>query len=468
LVLQREESESEIRRRGGRTGRSVQDYLDRDSRPVPEVLRRQSHDDSLGLGDIDRTQYFSPQFHELEMERMWSRVWQMACHQDEIPNIGDATVYDIGDWSIIVVRVGSAEFKAFYNTCPHRGTRLCSEPGTYREFRCPYHAWTWTIDGKLKNIPCRWDFPQLDGDEVPLPEVHVDTWGGFVFVNFDPNAAPFSEYLGALPEHYDRWPLEDRPGSMWVGKEVACNWKGGIGAFVEGWHVVGVHPQLISFNGDGDGQYDTWPGQPNISRYIFPAAVPGTHLNYDISEQDVADEFAQCAAYFDVSLGDSWHVPEGELARTVVAARMRDMLGPAALDLDALTDSEVLDGIQYYLFPNFVPYGGVGTSLAYRFRPLGHDPNRCLFEVYVLGLQARPEPGAATRLEMRFLSDGEHFCDVKEFGVLGEVLDQDVHTLELSQLGVRSRTSRPGLKFSKYQESRLRHLHRTLDSYLGS
>ena len=415
MVIERTESESEIRRRGGRTGRSAQDYLDTDSRPVPSVLRSQSYDASLGMGDIDRDQYTSPAFHDLEMQRLWSRVWQMACHQDEIPAVGDATMYEIGNWSIIVVRVANSGFKAFHNSCPHRGTRLCAEAGSYREFRCPFHAWTWNIDGQLKDIPSRWDFPQLDDADVALPEVQVDTWGGFVFVNFDPDAPPLSEHLGALPEHYERWPLEDRPATLWVGKEVDCNWKGGLGAFIEGYHVIGTHPQTMPFNGDGDSQYDTYPGQPNISRFVFPAAVPGYHVNYDTTEQEIADEFFESAGIADPD-GGPLQVPEGQLARTLIADRVRAMLNPTAqLDLESLSDSEIFDGIQYFLFPNFVPFGGVGTSLAYRFRPVGHDPNRCLFEIYVLGLQARPAPGTGPRLEMRTLGSNDRFGDIPEF-----------------------------------------------------
>ena len=401
MVLERTESEAEIRRRGGRTGHSPQDFLDRDSRPVPAVMRKQSIDPTLGSEGVAREKYVTSSFHEVEMAKLWSRVWQMACHGDEIPAIGDSTVYEIGDWSIIVVRVGEDAFKAFHNSCLHRGTRLCNAAGNYREFRCPFHAWTWHIDGRLKDIPSKWDFPQLEGTDVSLPEVQVDTWGGFVFVNFDPDAPPLAEHLGGLPTHYDRWPLEDRPAVMWVRKEVDCNWKAGIESFIEGYHVIGTHPQTLSYNGDGDSAYDTYEGESNFSRFVFPAFVPGYHIDYDISEQEIADEL------FDTGLaaadGGPVRVPEGTLARTVLAERLRELLGPtSAIDLDGLSDSEIVDGIQYYLFPNLVPFGGVGTSLTYRFRPIGHDPQRCLFEIYC----ARPSCQTSGRHGARAHTDG--------------------------------------------------------------
>jgi phenylpropionate dioxygenase-like ring-hydroxylating dioxygenase large terminal subunit len=433
---------------------------------VPEVMRWQSIDESLGDGDVSRARYVSRSFHDLEMERLWPRVWQMACHQDEIPAVGDATVYEIGDHSVIVVRAAADTFRAYPNSCLHRGTKLCPEDGRYKEFRCPFHAWTWHLDGTLKDIPSRWDFPQLDDRALSLPEVRVDTWGGFVFVNLDPNAPPLREHLGGLPDHYGRWPLEDRPAVLWVRREVDCNWKAGIEAFIEGYHVIGTHPQTVPFNGDADSQYDTWPGEPNFSRFVFAAAVPGYHVGYDIAEQEIADEFFEQAG-LGAADGGPVTVPEGTRAHAVLAARLRELSGPtAALDLEALSDSEVLDGIQYFLFPNLVPFGGIGTSLTYRFRPLGHDPNRCLFEIYVLGLQPRVDDPARPRLEPHDVAPGGCFADFPEFGILGQILDQDTRIMHLNQAGLRASPQR-GNVLGVYQESRIRHLHRTLDEFVA-
>ncbi len=177
MLLEHGQSEADVRRRGGRTGWSMQDHLDRDTHPVPDVMRWHSRDETLGDGAVARERYVSRSFHDLNVERLWPRVWQMACHQDEIPAVGDAMVYEIGDHSVMVVGAAGA-FKAYPNSCLHRGTKLCPEPGRYRELRCPFHAWTWNLDGTLKDIPSRWDFPQLDGCDVSLPEVGVDTWGG--------------------------------------------------------------------------------------------------------------------------------------------------------------------------------------------------------------------------------------------------------------------------------------------------
>ena len=106
------------------------------------------------------------------------------------------------------------EIKAYYNACLHRGRQLKDYDGRCTEFRCPFHGFTWALDGALARSPRRWDFPHVDDAEFALPEAKVGTWGGFVFINPDPDAEPLEDFLGDLPEHFDalepRGPL--RPG----------------------------------------------------------------------------------------------------------------------------------------------------------------------------------------------------------------------------------------------------------------
>lgn len=131
-------------------------------------------------------------------KRLWKRVWQMACREEDIPNAGDNIVYDIAGMSFIVVRTAPGSFKAFYNACLHRG-RMLREAGSLRaaEFRCPFHGFAWNIDGTLKHVPCEWDFPRLRREEWCLPEAKVGTWGGFVFINPDSNAEPLAAGIAA-------------------------------------------------------------------------------------------------------------------------------------------------------------------------------------------------------------------------------------------------------------------------------
>ena len=190
-------------------GISYQKLLDQDTRPVPDHLRI---DTAVFLGDhdipVDR--YIDPKFHELEKKKIWKKVWQVALREERIPNVGDADVYEINDISIILVRVAPDTIKGYYNACLHMGRNLIDRPCKVSEIRCPYHGFTWHTDGKLKHIPSMWDFPQIDARKFNLPEVKVARWGGFIFINMDPDCEPLDAYLGDLNKHFEKYPLSDR------------------------------------------------------------------------------------------------------------------------------------------------------------------------------------------------------------------------------------------------------------------
>ena len=144
-------------------GLSYQELLDSDTRPVPEVLRWQSAAE-VPVQKVPIERYTSRAFHDLEVERLWRRAWQMACREEELPEVGDHAVYEIAEDSLLVVRTAPGEIRAFHNACLHRGRLLRECDGRADELRCPFHGWTWNLDGTLKRIPARWDFPHVDGD----------------------------------------------------------------------------------------------------------------------------------------------------------------------------------------------------------------------------------------------------------------------------------------------------------------
>ena len=187
-------------------GISYQELLDTDSRAVPEVLRLMSPQ-HLGSADIPIDRYTSRAWHELEVERLWSRVWQFACREEEIPRPGDFHVYEIASMSFVVMRTRSGAIKAYRNACLHRGRRLKDYDGHCSELRCPFHGFAWALDGALQDVPARWDFPHVDDDEFRLPEARVDTWAGFVFINPDPFAEPLAAFVSDLAEQFAGWDL---------------------------------------------------------------------------------------------------------------------------------------------------------------------------------------------------------------------------------------------------------------------
>ena len=158
-----------------------------------------------GMVVVPGARYTSREFFDLEMERLWPHVWQVACREEEIPEPGDFLEYTIGDQSILVVRRDDHDISAFFNSCPHRGTRLASGVGNFAasQIRCPYHGWRWSFQGDISEVVDRHDFPpSMTDDLLCLGEVQVGRWGGFVFVNMDPRCEPFDSFLGTIPERY--------------------------------------------------------------------------------------------------------------------------------------------------------------------------------------------------------------------------------------------------------------------------
>ena len=185
-----------------RPGPSVQAVFDTDFIAPPAVLRTESPAVGQGSEDVSAERYFAREWHDREVEKIWRKTWQLACRIEEIPDVGDQIVYDIVDDSLVVVRTAPDTVKAYINSCLHRGTLLRTEAGNAKQLRCPFHGWTWDLDGKLKIIPGQWDFPHVDKGKMCLPEAQVGQWGGFVFVNFDKDCEPFESYLENLPEHF--------------------------------------------------------------------------------------------------------------------------------------------------------------------------------------------------------------------------------------------------------------------------
>ncbi|HEY5645301.1 MAG TPA: aromatic ring-hydroxylating dioxygenase subunit alpha, partial [Pseudomonadales bacterium] len=244
-------------------GISYQELIAGDLVPPPDVLRLENpYPGSLASVSVDR--YRSRDFHELEMTKLWPRVWQMACREEEIPEVGDYTLYEVGRFSIIVVRTREG-IRAHHNVCRHRGRRLCDFEGHAASFICPFHGFSWNIDGTLRSVTSDWDFPQIDQHDFALTPVLCDTWGGWVFINMDVNAEPLAGFLGDLPDHFAIWEPENRYVEAHVGKVMKCNWKLCQEAFMEAFHVINTHPQLLAAIGDENSQYDAWG---NFSRAI--------------------------------------------------------------------------------------------------------------------------------------------------------------------------------------------------------
>ena len=282
-------------------------------------------------------------------------------------------------------------------------------------------------------------------------------WGGFVFVTLDPGQVSLEEYLEILPEHFSAWPLEERFTAAHVVRPLRCNWKVALEAFIESYHTVAVHPQLLTTSGDVQTEYDVYPGVHHVNRMITPVGVASGHIR-DIDEQQIVD------AMFMTRDDPDARVPVGGTARELLAERKRRELAQrTGRDFSYLTDCEALDAIEYFVFPNFVPWAGYTTPLTYRFRPMGDDPATSLMDVWLL--EPPPDGVVPVAAEVRHLEADEPWREAPELGYLGPILDQDTATLERVQRGLAS-SKKPGITLAHYQESRIRHFHSTLDRYL--
>lgn len=441
----------------------VQEVFDTDAFPAPAVLRQESPPVGQSTADVSATRYFSRAWHDREVEKIWRKTWQMACRVEEIAQVGDQIVYDIVDDSLVVVRTAPDTIKAYVNSCLHRGTQLRTGPGNAKSLRCPFHGWTWNLDGTLKLIPGQWDFPHVDKAQFCLPEAQVATWGGFVFINFDRDAEPFETYLEILPAHFDAFQLENRYKAAHVAKIMPCNWKLGMEAFIEAYHVPIAHPQVTSYYGDSNTQYDIWPDVRHVSRMLSVQglASPGVR---GVSEQQTVDDLRRDAPFFG---GRPIVVGEGETARGKLAERAREKISRSSgTDMSQLSDSESLDLIEYLLFPNMVPWGGQALPITYRFRPNGNDPDSHIMEIIFLFAKS-PDGSHPPPAAMRMLGPEQNWADAPELGSAAMVADQDTDNLRRIQKGLKT-SRKPGVTLARYQESRIRHFHETLDAYLSA
>jgi phenylpropionate dioxygenase-like ring-hydroxylating dioxygenase large terminal subunit len=432
---------------------TYQDVLALDNRKVPEHLLRPAPGEfDFDEAAIDR--YVSRTYHEAEKKQLWSRVWQFACREEHIPEVGDHIVYEIAGASYLVIRSAPDTIRAYPNSCLHRGRQLKDYPGRCGEIRCPFHGITWNLDGELKRIPAPWEFEHVDAQDFALPQCKVGVWAGFVFINPDPDAEPLDSYLGELVEQFSVWYGHERYVEAHVSKIIRANWKVAQEAFMECWHAPATHPQTVPYAAFGACQVDVYE---NFARFITPSEVVGPMMPWDPSTEEML------RSTMDVRVDEELPVrPEtGETAREYIARTTREKWrGLIGEEVEKWSDAELVDNFTYTVFPNLMPWGGV-HKIVYRFRPNGDDHRTCIMEVLMLApvVGERPAPAAEIAL------DADTPFSSVPLGILGNVLDQDCGNMEKVQQGLESASKRT-VTFASYQENNLKWMHRLMDRYV--
>ncbi len=440
---------------GNRSGGiSYQELIANDPIAPPAVLTLENPLKDVPITSVPVSRYTSREFYELEMERLWPRVWQMACREEEIPAVGDYLIYEIGQFSIIVVRTADG-LKAHHNVCRHRGRRLCDFDGHAANFICPFHGFSWNIDGTLRGVTSEWDFPHIDQNNFTLSPVRCEAWGGWVFVNMDQNAEPLAKFLGDLPDHFSIWAPEDRYIEAHVAKVMGCNWKVCQEAFMEAFHVIATHPQILTGIGDENSQYDAWG---NFSRAITPNATPSPHLRWSPTEQNLFD----AVTMRELDKEPTAIVPEGTTARAMLAEASRTGLQNILGEDKIVSDAEISDSIYYTLFPNFHPWGGY-NRITYRFRPFENRHDKSLMECYYMSPFAGERPDPAP---IHLLQEDEPWTNAPELGMLARVFTQDTFNLPKVQKGLAA-AQYDEIMLANYQETKIRHFHHLLSKWVN-
>jgi len=231
---------------------------------------------------LPRNAYFADAIWQREKERIFGREWACAGRAEELPAPGDYRVLDLAGESLLVVRTKAGALRAFYNVCRHRGCRLVLDPPATPHpapaghfagaIRCPYHAWTYTLDGELRTAPFLEEEDGFRREDFPLWPVGVETWGGFFFVNLSPLEAAAEgrtllQQLGAVLERLSRYPLAELRTAQRISYDVGANWKVLLENYNECYHCAGVHPELCkvvpAFKQKGGSQLDWDRGIPH-------------------------------------------------------------------------------------------------------------------------------------------------------------------------------------------------------------
>jgi glycine betaine catabolism A len=209
--------------------------------------------------------YTDPDLFRRELETIFCQMWFCAGRSEQIPGAGDYFLCEVAGESVIVTRERSEEIRAFYNVCRHRGTRICREErGTFSgRIQCPYHGWTYGLDGKLLGAPHMGE-TGFQREEYPLHSVRAEVWDGHIFLNLAPAAEPLTTQLSDLPEKFRAWGMHELRSFKKCAYDVNANWKLVISNYNECLHCPILHTTLSrvsdSMSGHNDKPQPTYIG----------------------------------------------------------------------------------------------------------------------------------------------------------------------------------------------------------------
>jgi nitrite reductase/ring-hydroxylating ferredoxin subunit len=423
---------------------------------------------------IPKRSFVSREYAELERERLWPRVWQLACREEELASVGSYVVYDILDDSIIVIRTSQSQIKAYNNACLHRGRRLADQPcGHKAKFVCRFHGWRWKLDGSNEYVHELDDWNgELDQSTLRLREFKVGQWGGFVFVNMDPECQPFEDFIAPVAEILNPMELEKQRYRWYISVEVDANWKVCQAAFQETYHVAATHPQFESFS-DSRSILVTHGPHAQVRYPPLAEAKPGRHgirpfagdgrhkaveyfrmLARDIESLATERDFQAVARVLDMPESTTYMEALAKGRQYIVEAANATGAG-----YPSVTPAQIAQiGHDWSIFPNIVNVFSLTCGLWYHARPsVDNNPDKCVFDMFCL---ERIPPGAEPKQKKR------HFKNWRDCEDLPVFLHDDFANIPEVQKGLKTRGFE-GMRYNPLQELPITNLHRALDEFMG-
>ena len=328
--------------------------------------------------------YASPEILSREQEQVFARHWVCVGRTGDFVNPGAYRLAEVAGESLIIVRDRAGEIRAHYNVCRHRGTRLCTESqGTFSEtIQCPYHAWTYRLDGRLIGAPHMTGTPDFSAADYPLHSAALSEWEGFLFVNLSVNPEPLAHAFAPVYDRFRRFNLPALVGVRRINYEVRANWKLIMQNYSECLHCPTIHPELT------------------------------TKLPYTSGANDLT-EGAFLGGYMEIKAPHESATMSGRAC---------------AIPLGDLSPDDQSRAFYYTLFPNMMLSLHPDYAVYYTVTPRSATESHVTCDWMV-------HPDAPSR-------PGYNIADAEEFW--DRTNRQDWHICEQSQLGVMSRVYAPG------------------------
>ncbi len=346
------------------------------------TFRKTAETFEAGAKTLPQRYFVSPAVFAEEQEAIFAQQWACVGHQSGVAKAGDYFLATVARESLLVTRDQSNAVRGFYNVCRHRGTRLCEEAsGHANAIQCPYHAWTYALDGRLIGAPQMESAPGFDKAEYPLRPVNAALWEGFIFVNLAENPTPLEEMFAPLAGKFTHWNLAQLRSARRVEYDVRANWKLIFENYSECYHCPGVHPMLSK---------------------VSP---------YDSAENDLCDG-PFLGGFMTITKGASLTMSGGACARPVG-------------EISGVNEARVF---YYSIFPNLLLSMHPDYVMVHQIWPQSAERTLVVCDWFF-------HPEAAESADFR-PEDAVEFWDVTN--------RQDWHVCELSQQGIASRAYEPG------------------------